>query len=101
MPTDKRDLSRSNEDGDSRKQKPIEPIDRPAIHGFSRRSFLARIGATGIAASAAPLLHAVPVDDVQTPAAPTTANTQAVSMVLKINGKEHQLRLEPRVTLLD
>jgi xanthine dehydrogenase YagT iron-sulfur-binding subunit len=110
MPTNKRDLppsdkehkNQEHKETDSRKHKSIDPTDQSPNHGFSRRSFLARIGATGIAASAAPLLYAVPVDDVQTPAAPTTAaSPQAVSMVLKVNAKEHQLRLEPRVTLLD
>jgi xanthine dehydrogenase YagT iron-sulfur-binding subunit len=102
MRINKRNLSPSNEETDSSKPKSIGPTDQSANHWFSRRSFLARIGATGIAASAAPLLHAVPVDDVQTPVAPGSAtNASAVPMVLKVNGKEHQVRLEPRVTLLD
>ena len=95
-------ISLPNEEDDSREHKADSPPDQSANHGFTRRSFLARIGATGIAVSAAPLLHAAPVDEVQTPAAPATpANPQAVPIVLKINGKEHRVQLEPRVTLLD
>jgi xanthine dehydrogenase YagT iron-sulfur-binding subunit len=100
MRINRHDLSPSSGETDSSKQKLIDPAGESANRGFSRRSFLARIGATSIAVTAAPLLHAVPVDDVQTPAAPAVPS-QAVAMVLKVNGKEHQLRLDPRVTLLD
>jgi xanthine dehydrogenase YagT iron-sulfur-binding subunit len=98
MPINTRELSPSNDETDSTKNK---PADQSAMHGFSRRSFLARIGATSIAASAAPLLHAVPTDEVQTPPSRAAGHSQAVSMVLKVNGIEHKVKLEPRVTLLD
>lgn len=57
----------------------------------------------GIAASAAPYLAAAPAEDARTSGATTTAmgTSQAVVMVLKVNGQEHQVQLEPRVTLLD
>jgi xanthine dehydrogenase YagT iron-sulfur-binding subunit len=35
------------------------------------------------------------------PASTSPENVDAVPMVLKINGQEHKVRLEPRVTLLD
>jgi xanthine dehydrogenase YagT iron-sulfur-binding subunit len=72
--------------------------------GFTRRSFLAQLTATGMAASAVPLLHSISVAQVETsPAAPPSApaNGARVDMVLNINGNEHRLKLEPRVTLLD
>lgn len=72
--------------------------------GVSRRSFLARAGASGIAVSAVPLLRTIASAQVETsPAPPHTpvGNAPAVEMVLNVNGKDYKLKLEPRVTLLD
>jgi xanthine dehydrogenase YagT iron-sulfur-binding subunit len=68
---------------------------------FTRRTFLSTLGAAGIAASASPLLASagvLPAADVQTE---TPAVTGAIPVVLMINGKQHRLTLDPRVTLLD
>ncbi|HEY3930564.1 MAG TPA: (2Fe-2S)-binding protein [Candidatus Koribacter sp.] len=70
--------------------------------GLTRRSFLSKLGATGIAATAAPLLAGVVDAQVETspsPAKPTGAHV--VPVTLRVNGQEHRLQLEPRVTLLD
>ena len=79
------------------------PSKEPLLFGrFSRRSFLTQLGAASIAATTAPLAHATaaapaPVEALQEkPAVPG-----AVPVTLKINGKTHQVMLEPRVTLLD
>lgn len=70
--------------------------------GFSRRSFLSGLGATGLLAGAAPLVQAAPAvqapaEDEAPPAGIPTAN-----VTLRINGKEHVLRnLDTRATLLD
>src|SRR5438105_12928703 len=74
-----------------------------ALSRFTRRSFLGGVGMAGVAASAVPFLHPARAEEVQTPAAATTAvgTPGAVSMVLKVNGQEHRVQLEPRVTLLD
>jgi xanthine dehydrogenase YagT iron-sulfur-binding subunit len=102
VPTKKSNPSLLIKKSDPAKQQSENHDNEPSKPGFTRRSFLARIGVTGIAASATPLLHAIPIDDIQTPAPPgATANAQAVAMVLRVNGKQHQVRLEPRVTLLD
>ena len=57
----------------------------------------------GIATSTVPFLHSARAQEVQLPVAATdTVETPgAVPMVLKVNGQEHPVRLEPRVTLLD
>ena len=57
----------------------------------------------GIAASAVPFLHPARAEEVQTREAAATAvgTPGAVPMVLKVNGQEHRVQLEPRVTLLD
>jgi len=68
--------------------------------GVTRRSFLGRLGAAGIAATAAPLL--APADAQTSPAHGTeTGRLGAVPVTVKSNGQEHSLQLEPRVTLLD
>jgi xanthine dehydrogenase YagT iron-sulfur-binding subunit len=70
--------------------------------GYTRRSFLGHLGAAGLAATAAPVLQAhasqtaTAVED-----APKAAAAGTIAVTLKINGKRHQLQLEPRVTLLD
>ena len=75
-----------------------------SIHGVSRRSFLARLSARSIAASAIPLLHTISVAQVETSPAPASApagNFPPVPIVLNVNGRDYRLKLEPRVTLLD
>jgi xanthine dehydrogenase YagT iron-sulfur-binding subunit len=71
---------------------------------FSRRTFLAQLSAAGIAAAAAPLIHsphaaAAPATVVEP--TPEIDVPGAVPIVLNINGREHHVLLEPRVTLLD
>jgi len=63
--------------------------------GFSRRSFLKRVGAGGVAAGVA--LKA-PDADAQSVHA---VGPGPVPIVLTINGQTHRLQVEPRVTLLD
>ena len=57
----------------------------------------------GIATSAVPFLHSAHAQAVQPPvgATETVKTPGAVPMVLKVNGQEHRVQLEPRVTLLD
>ena len=77
------------------------PIDDPGLSGCTRRTFLTTLGMAGIAVSATPLLSSAPVDEAEKPGTAVVGSPQAVPMVLKVNGQEHRLRLEPRVTLLD
>lgn len=85
----------------------LEPLADPLTSedsksGFSRRSFLSGLGATGLLAGAAPLVQAAPVvepsgEEEAAPAGITTAN-----LTLRINGKNYTLRnLDTRATLLD
>jgi xanthine dehydrogenase YagT iron-sulfur-binding subunit len=80
-----------------------EAEDAGARAGYTRRSFLAQLSATGVAASAVPILHSISAAQVETSPAPAAAqaNGSPVDIVLRINGNEHRLKLEPRVTLLD
>jgi len=70
---------------------------------FTRRSFLTQLGTASLAVTTAPLLHSAPVQEPElaTEAIPGAEVPGAVPMVLTINGKEHHVALEPRVTLLD
>ncbi|MEA3005253.1 MAG: hypothetical protein QOI94_522 [Acidobacteriaceae bacterium] len=73
--------------------------ERAGKPGLSRRSFLSRVGAAGIAATASPLMATVVAEQIgreQPEAAPV--GTSAIT--LKVNGIEHKLNLEPRVSLL-
>jgi xanthine dehydrogenase YagT iron-sulfur-binding subunit len=87
---------------------PTQPDAIPAKQktepGVTRRSFLARIGASSVAVSTVPLLQAFSVGQVETsPSPPGTpvGNAPPVDLVLNINGRDYKLKLEPRVTLLD
>jgi xanthine dehydrogenase YagT iron-sulfur-binding subunit len=71
----------------------------PGFGRFSRRSFLAQLGAAGVAATASPLAHAVDTETEEKEAAAGVPG--AVPVTLNINGKEYRVKLEPRVTLLD
>lgn len=69
---------------------------------FTRRSFLSQLGAAGIAATATPVLAAAgqqlaPAAE-ERPAAPAEG---VRAYTLKVNGTEHRMQTEPRVTLLD
>jgi xanthine dehydrogenase YagT iron-sulfur-binding subunit len=63
--------------------------------GFSRRSFLKTVGASGVAAG---VLAKAPKVDAQ---GANVVGPGAVHVTLNVNGKNIQLQLEPRVTLLD
>ena len=63
--------------------------------GFSRRSFLKTVSASGVAAG---VLAQAPGADAQ---AVKEVGPGAVPVTLNVNGKTLQLQLEPRVTLLD
>ena len=66
---------------------------------LSRRSFLTGLGATSVAVTAQPLIAAVPEPAKQ--AGEETPEPGTVALVLRVNGTEHRLRVEPRVALLD
>ncbi|HEX5236057.1 MAG TPA: (2Fe-2S)-binding protein [Silvibacterium sp.] len=79
--------------------------DAQVFGKFSRRSFLTQLGAAGLAATAAPIAHAAGVQEapgaVATPDAGSDSAQGAVPVTLRVNGQDHKLMLEPRVTLLD
>jgi xanthine dehydrogenase YagT iron-sulfur-binding subunit len=86
-------------DSGTAENQPEKQKREPMFGRFSRRSFLAQLGAAGVAATATPLAHAVAADTPEKEAAAGVPG--AVPVTLNVNGKEYNVRLEPRVTLLD
>jgi xanthine dehydrogenase YagT iron-sulfur-binding subunit len=83
---------------------PHAPDHDDAPRGLTRRNFLSRAGAAGVAGIAAsiPLVAAVaeaPPIATDASAAPEIPGT--VPIALRINGTTHKLRVDPRATLLD
>jgi len=71
---------------------------QPGRKGFSRRSFLHGAGVAGGAAATLPgVLEAAP----QAGATGRALGPGPIPVTLRINGKAHNLKVEPRVTLLD
>jgi xanthine dehydrogenase YagT iron-sulfur-binding subunit len=66
-----------------------KPNDMP---GLSRRSFLATTGTAGIVAA---------VDAREVMGQSPSADSPGMAVTLRVNGKEHRLRVDPRSTLLD
>jgi xanthine dehydrogenase YagT iron-sulfur-binding subunit len=83
-------------------EKPSEASEKTHPGELTRRSFLTGLSVTGLAASATPLLNTISGAQVETsPATASPSIASPVALVLNVNGREHRLRLEPRVTLLD
>jgi xanthine dehydrogenase YagT iron-sulfur-binding subunit len=67
------------------------------VSGLTRRSFLGHIGAAGVAVAASPAIASSLPQGIENGApAPGTRR-----ITLHVNGKDHALQLEPRVSLLD
>lgn len=66
--------------------------------GLSRRGFLKGVGAGTVASG---LLTGAPNEAKTAEAAPDLAGPGEVAVTLDINGKKHNVKVEPRVTLLD
>jgi xanthine dehydrogenase YagT iron-sulfur-binding subunit len=88
----------SHESGDGQ-------LDELLIFGDpeTRRKFLKRVGGAGVALTIGPTLFGLPAlqADESTASASSGAGASPVKVTLKINGKEHALEIDPRVSLLD
>jgi Molybdopterin-binding domain of aldehyde dehydrogenase len=83
----------------SEKQQSEKTGDSSSRSGVSRRSFLGW-GVAGVAAVSGPWLRVADAQQGSVASSSTAPqSTEAVPMVLKINGQEHRVSLEPRVTL--
>jgi xanthine dehydrogenase YagT iron-sulfur-binding subunit len=67
--------------------------------GATRREFIARVTIASAGVALAPgLAQSMKAADAQTP---VTSGETSISVKLRVNGTEHTLQLDPRVTLLD
>jgi xanthine dehydrogenase YagT iron-sulfur-binding subunit len=74
----------------------------PETGRVTRRSFLSQLGAAGVAATAAPLAAAAATTPAApAPLAPSETIEGAIPLALRVNGKQLELRIDPRTTLLD
>ncbi len=69
--------------------------------GLSRRSFLSTAVTTGVAAAIAGRESLTPSHAAEEAAATAATVVGAVPVRLRVNGKTHDLKLDPRTTLLD
>ena len=70
----------------------------------TRRKFLKRMAGTGVALTVGPSLlgwHSLQAQEPAVPPTPSGAGADLTKVTLKINGKEHVLDIDPRVSLLD
>ena len=80
-----------------------EPLQgsNPLEFGQStRRTFLSRLGTAGLLATAGPVTTAFGQRFVKDQA-PSLDSKDAIPVTLRVNGKKHDLRIDPRTTLLD
>jgi xanthine dehydrogenase YagT iron-sulfur-binding subunit len=75
----------------------------PISANISRRTFLSSLGAAGVVATAAPVVAGAQTAPVAEPAPATAVETieGAIPVSLRVNGREYELQLDPRTTLLD
>jgi xanthine dehydrogenase YagT iron-sulfur-binding subunit len=93
-------MSRENRKSKVSKVK-TESEEKPSFGHLTRRSFLSRLGATGAAATAAPLLGFAQTQVKQEQAETPVRVTGVIPVTLRVNGREHRVQIDPRVTLLD
>jgi xanthine dehydrogenase YagT iron-sulfur-binding subunit len=103
MPQKNSDLekegSREHREIDSVKHEADDTLS--AAGKLSRRSFLSGLGAASIAVTAPSALANAPVAQPQEAVAAAPSLPGRVPLKLRINGKTHELQVDPRTTLLD
>jgi xanthine dehydrogenase YagT iron-sulfur-binding subunit len=87
-------------DGDNPPSLPAHgPGQEPGADELSRRQFLQQAAVGGVAAAGG--MVALPMAPEAGAGTPASEQSGAVPVTLRINGKRHKLKLDPRVTLLD
>ena len=88
---------------------PINEDDQPkaatSLERLTRRAFLSRAGAAGVATATATIAATLPAVAEPTPQAAAASEPAAIPgtmpIVLKVNGESHRLHIDPRATVLD
>jgi len=86
-------------DRSERDEKP-EAASRAEFGKSTRRSFISRLGMAGLLATTARVTTAFGQSSVKEQSA-SAESKDAIPVTLTINGKRHDLRIDPRTTLLD
>jgi xanthine dehydrogenase YagT iron-sulfur-binding subunit len=80
--------------------KPLQGSNPSELGRSTRRTFLSRLGTAGLLATAGPVTTAFGQRSVKDQA-PLSDAKDAIAVTLQVNGKKHDLRIDPRTTLLD
>jgi xanthine dehydrogenase YagT iron-sulfur-binding subunit len=76
--------------------------DSPSEFGRStRRRFISRLGMAGLMASAGPVATGAEQRPVKTQEPAAAESKDAIPVSLRVNGRKHDLRIDPRTSLLD
>ena len=75
--------------------------NRLAFGESTRRTFLSRLGMASLLASAGPVTTAFAQSSMKEEPLPSSSSKNAVPVTLTVNGKKHDLQIDPRTTLLD
>jgi xanthine dehydrogenase YagT iron-sulfur-binding subunit len=86
-------------DRSERDQKP-EAASRCELGKSTRRTFISRLGMAGLLATTARVTTAFGQSSVKEQPAPVESK-DAIPVTLSVNGKKHDLRIDPRTSLLD
>jgi xanthine dehydrogenase YagT iron-sulfur-binding subunit len=78
-----------------------EAETRPEFGRSTRRTFLSRLGMAGLVATTAPALTQLGQHSAEGAEMISAEARDAIPVRLRVNGKEHSLRIDPRTSLLD
>ena len=78
-----------------------EAEKRPEFGSSTRRTFLSRLGMASLLATAAPAMTSLGQRSEKMEQGLSAAAKDAIPVTLTVNGKKHDLRIDPRTTLLD
>jgi xanthine dehydrogenase YagT iron-sulfur-binding subunit len=79
---------------------PLQGGNPPELGRSTRRTFLSRLGTAGLLATAGPVTTAFGQHSVKEQGT-SSVSKDAIPVTLRVNGKKHDLRIDPRTTLLD
>ena len=84
---------------DNREEQP-EPNPQLPFGKSTRRTFISRLGMASLVATGGSITPALAERSVKSPT-PSPESKDAIPVTLTVNGKKHDLRIDPRTTLLD
>jgi xanthine dehydrogenase YagT iron-sulfur-binding subunit len=87
-------------DQNERDEKP-ETASRSEFGKSTRRTFLSRLGMASLLATAGPAVTTLGQRSGKVEQVTLSVSKDAVPVTLRVNGKKHDLRIDPRTTLLD